>query len=247
MPSGTLRLRLIRLGLALLAFALVGTAGYVVLEGYSALDALYMTVITLTTVGFGEVHTLSSAGRVFTIALILGGVGTMAFLLSTLVEYLIGGELTGTLRIRRMQHAIDVLTGHYIVCGYGRVGQQVVEDLRGEGAEVVVIESDPAPLATLEPGLLCIEADASSEDALERAGIQRAAGLVAATGDDSTNIVISLTARTLQPRLTIVARASHRSAEAKLLRAGATHVVSPYRIGGQRMAAQILQAPRSAG
>lgn len=245
--TGTLRLRLIRLSLVLLGIALVGTAGYMVLEGYSPLDALYMTVITLTTVGYGEVHELSTGGRLFTIALILGGVGTMAFLLSTLVEYLVGGELTGSLRIRRMQHMIDSLTGHYIVCGFGRVGQEVVRDLRRQGAAVVVIESDPDPAILLDPEVPHVSADASSEEALERAGIERARGLVAATGDDSTNIVISLTARTLQPGLMIVARASHSAAEAKLLRAGATSVVSPHRIGGQRMAAQLLQAGQATG
>lgn len=246
-PAVILRLRLVRLGVILLGFVAVGTAGYTVLEGYPPLDALYMAVITLTTVGFGEIHPLSPVGRLFTIGLILGGVGTMAFLLSTLVEYLVGGELTGTLRIRRMQHSIDLLREHYIVCGYGRVGQQIVEDLQSRGAAVVVIESDPKPAAALGPAVPHLEADASSEEALERAGIRRARGLVAATGDDSTNIVISLTARTLQPALMIVARASHAASEAKLLRAGATHVVSPYRIGGQRMAAQLLEPQPSAG
>jgi voltage-gated potassium channel len=234
------RQRLTRVALLLAATVAVGTIGYMLLEQWSFLDALYMTVITISTVGFTEVHPLSGIGHLFTIGLILGGVSAAAYAVGTIGEHVIGGQLSGTLRRRRMQQEIDQLEGHYIVCGFGRVGRQVVENLQLRQMAVVVVEPADAAYAEGEADPPRIRGDATDDRALREAGIGRAAGLVAAAGEDAVNIVISLSARALNPELVIVARASHPEAEDKLRRAGATHVISPYRIGGQRMVTQLL-------
>jgi voltage-gated potassium channel len=234
------RRRLVRVLLLLNATVLAGTAGFMLIEGWGALDALYMSVITLSTVGFNEVQPLSDGGRLFTMALIVSGVGIAAYAAGTVGEYVIGGHFTGAVRRQRMQQEIDRLQGHYIICGYGRVGQQVVEELDARGADTVVIEPDdqPFPAAARRPRR--IRGDATDDRALREAGIDRAAGLVAVAGDDATNIVVTLSARALNPDLPIVARAIQPEIEDKLRRAGATHVISPYRIGGQRIATQLL-------
>ena len=227
--------------LMVLATAIVaGTAGYMLLEGWRLLDALYMTVITLSTVGFTEVHPLSDAGHLFTIALIVTGVSSAAYAVGAIGEYVIGGRLSGALRRQRMQHDIDRLAGHYIVCGYGRVGRQVVDELAARQLRTVVIEPSDEAMLEEETRTLRIRGDATDDRSLRSAGIERAAGLVAVAGDDATNIVVTLSARALNPDLAIVARAIQHEAEDKLRRAGATHVISPYRIGGQRMVTQLL-------
>ena len=234
------RRRITRVIAALAGALEVGTFGYMLIEHWRPLDALYMTVITLSTVGFTEVHPLSDAGHLFTIALIAVGVSTAAYAVGAIGEYVVGGRLSGTLRRQRMQHDIDRLTGHYIVCGYGRVGRQVLEELAARDLVAVVIEPSDAVLADQDAGPARIRGDATDDGALRSAGIDRAAGLVAVAGDDATNIVIVLSARALNPDLLIVARASQPESEDKLRRAGATHVISPYRIGGQRIVTQLL-------
>ena len=237
--------RLRRLGQILLLVGLAGVAWYMLVERWTLLEAVYMTVTTLATVGYMEVHPLSDAGRTFTIVLILVGVGTMLVLFSTMAEYVVGGTLTGTLRRRIMQRRIDELKDHYIVCGYGRVGQHVVDDLDAKGEQVVVVESRESPLARLRERDFVVVGDATDDLVLRPAGIERARGLVAATGEDSVNIVLTLTARAMRPDLVIVARADQSSAEPKLRRAGATRVISLYQIAGHRIAAQ-LRNPRVA-
>lgn len=222
----------------LIALAVVGTIGYMAIEGWSVGDALYMAVIILSTVGLESPHPLSSTGRLFTIALIAVGVSVAAYLVSALGEYVTVGVISGLFRRRRLAHSIDRLSRHYIVCGYGRVGQQAAADLREQGFAVVVIEPT-APSSDTSDELL-IAGDASDDAVLLAAGIARARGLMAATGDDAANLLITLSARALAPGLTILARASESSAESKLLLAGATHVVSPYAIGGHRIAAELL-------
>jgi len=229
--------------LAVVLLITVGIVGYTQLEGWSVVDALYMTVTTLTTVGFMEVHPLSDAGRLFTIALLVTGVGTFFFLAGTFAEYVIGGSLTGIVRSRRMQRQIDAMSGHQLVCGFGRVGEQVAIDLDSDGLRVVVVEKDAAALARLGDRFPCVTGDATDESVLERAGIARAAGLVAASGEDSANIVITLTARGLNQGVHIVARGGADETASKLMRAGANHVISPYRLAGRRIATQ-LQSPR---
>jgi voltage-gated potassium channel len=231
--SAELRQRLTRVGTAIVTVLAIGTTGYVLIEQWTPLEALYMTVTTISTVGYGEIRPLSDAGRYFTMFIILSGTGVLAFLLGTI------GELTGAIRRRRVQTSIDQLKGHFIICGHGRVGHEIVEDLRDNDVAIVIIDRTPEPLRHGDRYHF-IEGDASDDAVLQRAGVTRARGLVAATGDDNANIVVTLTARALNPSLVIVARASHPSAEAKLMRAGASHAISPYRIGGRRMATQLL-------
>lgn len=219
---------------------LAGTVGYMVIEGWAAFDALYMTVITLTTVGFLEVHPLGTGGRVLTMVLVVTGVSTFLYLATAFAEYAIGGTLTGKLRSRRMEQRIGKLTGHYIVCGYGRVGQQVVRDLEQQGQSVVVVDATEDAVARLEDRHPHLLGDATDEAVLAAAGIARAKGLVAATGDDAANIVMTLTARAMNAGVVIVARSDNDAAEPKLFRAGATRVISPYRIAGRRIATQLL-------
>jgi voltage-gated potassium channel len=218
----------------------IGVVGFMAIEGWSVTESIYMTVITLSTVGFSEVRPLSPAGRLFTSGLIVAGVATVTSFFAALAHYIVGGELTGSIRRTRMLSRIQDLDGHFIVCGFGRVGQQVVLDLLDRGRACVVIESRADALAALPSASLCVEGDASDDAVLREAGIERAAGLVAATGDDATNLFITLTARTLRSQLPIVARANQPASESKMRRAGATHVLSPYTISGRRIAAQLL-------
>lgn len=231
-------------GLALVgAVVVAGVTGYMTLQGWTFVEALYMTITTLTTVGFMEVRPLDAAGRLFTIGLIVTGVGSFTFLAGRFTEYVIGGSLTGVVRSRRMQHRIDAMAGHQIVCGYGRVGEQVALDLAAEGLAVVVVEKEGRALDRIGDRFPYVIGDATDEDVLTRAGIARAAGLVAASGEDTANIVITLTARGMNGALQIVARGGADETASKLMRAGATHVISPYRLAGRRIAMQ-LQHPR---
>ena len=238
--TSALRRRTIRFLILLIVVVAVGTAGYMLIEGWGLVDSLYMAAITLSTVGFGEVRPLSESGRLFTIGLILAGVGTVTVLISTVFEYVLGGHLTGTLRRRRMAHEIDHLKNHYIICGFGRVGQQVTTALAVRQEDFVVVEAQAEALDGIDDDYCYLVGDATDDRVLQAAGIERARGVVVATGDDGTNIVITLTARTLNPNAVIIARANHGSSDPKLKRAGAHHVLSPYRIGGQRMATQLL-------
>lgn len=234
------RRRLLRVALLLGTVIVLGTAGFVGIEGWRVLDALYMTVITLSTVGFTEVHPLSDMGHLFTIGLIVTGVSTAAYAVGTVGEYVIGGRLSGAIRRQRMQHEIDRLEGHYIICGYGRVGRQVVDELEARSTRTVVVEPSDEAFPIDGDGPHRIRGDATDDRSLRAAGIDRAAGLVAAAGDDATNIVVTLSARALNADLLIVSRAITPEVEDKLRRAGATHVVSPYRIGGQQIVTQLL-------
>ena len=227
----------------MLAFSLVyGTVGYVVIEGFSVLDALYMTVTTLTTVGFGEIEPLGPAGRLFTLSLI--GIGfTAAFtLLAVLTSLVVSGQLGRSLTRRSMRQRIDGLRDHYIVCAFGRVGQSAVEELIAQGAQVVVVEVDPArEPEMIEAGVLYILDDPMREDVLERAGIERARGLLCAVDSDASNVYITLLARARNPDLFIIGRASSPESVEALERAGSNRVVSPYRLSGTRMAALASQ------
>jgi voltage-gated potassium channel len=231
--------RLARFMVVLIAITAVGTLGYVLIEGWRPFDALYMTVITLATIGFEEVHPLSTAGRAFTIALIVAGVGAVGYLVNAVGQLALSGELAARLRRRRMQERLEALSGHYVVCGYGRVGQEVVEDLQRRGRRCVVVDSTHPASPTL-PDVPFVVGDAANDDVLRQAGIDRARGLVAVTGDDPTNLFVTLSAHALNPKLVIVARANDDATEPKLLRAGAAHVISPNIISGRRIAAQLL-------
>jgi voltage-gated potassium channel len=224
------------------ALVAVGTIGYHTLEDMTILDALYMTVTTISTVGFGEVHPLSHRGRAFTIGLILFGVSTMAWVAESMVEALLEDHIRHAWWRRRMERVIERLSNHYIVCGYGRMGAQIGRELTRRELAFVVIERDPIVLDMLRAnGVLHIEGDATSDSILLTAGVAHARGLATALSGDADNALVVISAKGLNPYLQVVARASSREMEEKLLRAGADHVVTPYTIGGQRMALGLLQ------
>lgn len=227
-----------RLPLAILAFALVyGIAGYRVLEGWGFLDSVYMTVTTLTTVGFGEVRPLSPEGRVFTISLIVFGLVGLASTVGSFADVLVSGELGESLRRRRMRRRIEDLRDHYVICAFGRVGQTAADEFREQGVPFIAIDSQQTLASTMEEeGIPYLIGDPADDDVLKEAGIERAQGLVCAVDSDAVNVFITLTARALNPGLSIVARASDPDSVDKLMRAGADRVVSPYSLSGRRMA-----------
>ena len=231
------RSRLTRGVFALAVVVTVGITGYMVIEGWSLLDAAYMTIVTFTTVGYEEVHPLSSTGRIFTIFLMVAGVGVMLYVLTTVVNLAVAHEVGILFRRRKLKTRIAKLKGHFIVCGFGRVGRVVASTLQGESVPVIVVDNEAEAYAEAEDlGLLFLQGDATRDADLISAQIDKAVGLVAATGDDSENVYITLTARGVNPGLHVVARASRPEAEEKLRRAGANGVVSPYSIGGREMA-----------
>ena len=227
----------LRLPVVLVAVAVAyGTVGYQVVEGWRLLDAFYMTVITLTTVGYGEVHPLDAAGKLFTISLLAFGVVALAAAISAFTQLVAGGELASWLRRKRMDALLGRMRGHYIVCAYGRVGRAAVAQLRGDGVPCLVVEPKPELAALLEEhGVLHLAGDPTQETVLRRAGVEQARGLLCAVDSDAINVYITLTAREMNPQLTIVARASDPESADKLRRAGADHVVSPYDVSGSRM------------
>ena len=237
-PQQRLRGGLIILGSIIAA----GTIGYMLIEGWPFVDAIYMTMITISTVGYSEVHPLSHTGQLFSIFLIVGGVSGALFVLSSFVEYLVEGKLGATIGRRQMKGKIAKLKEHFILCGYGRVGEEIARTFSEEGVPFVIIDSRPETIALAEEqGYLCLPGDATSDKLLVEAGIERARGLVAAVGSDVDNTYITLSARGLRPDLFIEARASSKEAETKLKRAGADRVVSPNSIGGRRMAMLALR------
>jgi voltage-gated potassium channel len=227
---------------ALVAIVFIGTIGYEVIEGWSLLDSIYMTITTITTVGFREVHPLSDAGRIFTIFVIIGGVGGALYVLTNIMAYLLEGQFGITMGRRRMKNRIAKLKDHFILCGYGRVGQEIAQAFSEEGVPFVIIANDQQHIAKAEKeGYLCLFGDATSDEVLKEAGIERAHGLVAAVGTDTDNTFITLSARELRPDLFIEARSSSPEAEGKLRRAGADRIISPHAIGGRRMAMLALR------
>lgn len=211
-----------------------GLAGYRLLERWPWLDCLYMTVVTVSTVGFAEVHPLSPAGRLFTMGLILGGVTAAAFALSGLLELVLQRQVRALLGRRSMEKTIDKLQGHLIVCGYGRTGALVAHDLRAAGRAFVVVENDPARAAEItQAGMLVLQGDATDEGVLRQAGIDRADALVAALPTDADNLMLTLTARGLHRALRIVVRAENQGVARKLTWAGASQVVSPHVTGAR--------------
>lgn len=234
--------QIIKVVLIFISIITFGVAGLMVIEGWSLLDALFMTVITISTVGFREVHPLSKAGTVFIIGFIILGVGSFLYIISKIAEYIVAGHLQGALEKKRMNKKINGLDRHYIVCGYGRVGQNIAVELKRAGIAFVVIDIDPASIARCaEHGYLYIQGNASEDTVLKDAGIMRAAGLVTATDSDAENVYVTLSAKALRDDLYVVARASSDEAEHKLLKADADRVLSPYSIAGRRLAGMLLR------
>ncbi|MDX2495722.1 MAG: NAD-binding protein [Desulfuromusa sp.] len=219
-----------------------GTLGYVLIEDWGAFESLYMTIITLTTVGYGEVHRLSHQGQIFTIFLIIFGVGTIAYTIGSMIQFMVEGQLYQLMGRKKVQKQISRLQGHYIICGYGRIGRQISREFASKPIPFIVVESDPKLCQRLEEdGYLFIEGDATRDEVLEEAGISQAKGLITGVTSDTANVYIVLTARGINPNLFIMARASEEGSEIKLTRAGANKVVSPYTIGASRMAQAILR------
>ncbi|MDP6849909.1 MAG: potassium channel protein [Planctomycetota bacterium] len=228
------------LALWVIGVLIAGTLGYSVIESYPLMDAFYMTVITVSTVGFREIQPLSTAGQLFTIFLIIAGVGSFFFA---------GGVFARTLianipkrEARRMQNSIDSLSGHVILCGFGRLGRIVRRELVRSNRRFVVIERDEELVSSLlKEKVFCLQGDATDEEVLRLAGVERAMGVIAAVGTDADNVFITLSSRQLNPKCSIVARAEDPRSEEKLKRVGATSVVTPYRLGGRRLAQAFLR------
>jgi len=235
--------RNLRLSLSILtAVIVVGTSGYTLIEGWALFDSLYMTVITLATVGFKEVHELSPQGKAFTIALIIFGVGVITYAAGSVIQFMVEGQLRQVVGRRKMEKRIAKLKDHYIICGFGRIGQMICKEFQARPVPFVVVEKNTHLCERLaREGILFVQGNATDDDALLAAGIERARGLITAVTSDTDNVYITLTARGLNPQLFILARAGEEGAEVKLMRAGASKVISPYTIGATRMAHAILR------
>ncbi|MBF0558093.1 MAG: potassium channel protein [Nitrospirae bacterium] len=235
-----LRKRLILSGVLIFLIISLGTSGFIVIEGWNFLDALYMTIITLTTVGYSEVHPLTTEGRIFNIFLIIGGVGTVFYALSTGAKLVLEGELQELFGRKRLEKKIKEMNHHYVICGYGRMGTIICRELKAKKQKFVVVEKKPEKLQDNED-VLVMEGDATQDAVLKDAGIEKARGLISVLPTDAENLFVVLSARGLNPDLLIVARAVEEGSEQKLRRAGADRVISPYYIGGLRIAHTVLK------
>ena len=221
---------------------IVGTLGYEMVEGWSAFDALYMTAITITTVGFLEVHPLSQAGRLFTIFLAMGGVFTLFYAATEVIGGIVSGEVRRVLGRQRMERQLAAMKEHRIVCGYGRMGRYVCQEFSSLKLPFVLVDRDAEALRAFQmPHGFPLHGDATSDEVLRRAGVERAKVLVAVAPSDADNLYVTMSARLLNEKLFIVARAETEGAEQKLLRAGASRVVAPFVIGGQRVTQAVLR------
>jgi voltage-gated potassium channel len=229
--------------LVLLIFViLIGTLGFCLIEGWPLFDSFYMTLTTISTIGYGEIHPLSTSGRLFNSIVIVLGVGVAAYTFMTATRFIIEGELRNILGKRRLDRKIMKLDGHYIICGNGRIGSLVWKEFHKSGKSFVVVDSDPQALGVLEKEQIpFVLGDATQEETLQRAGIGRAKGLIATAVSDVSNVYITLISKELNPDIFILARAETEDSIRNLKRAGADRVVSPYLIGGQYMANIILK------
>ncbi|MEK6652315.1 MAG: NAD-binding protein [Nitrospirota bacterium] len=235
-----LRKKLIFALIFLIFVVAVGSAGYMVIEGWNCIDSLYMTIITIASVGYREVHDLSPNGRIFTIILIIGGVGSVAYTLTTVAKIVLEGEIKEIFGRKRLEKKIKELKNHYIVCGYGRMGKIICRELREKSIRFAVIEKK-LDIPEERDDILILEGDATKDEILKEAGIEKAKGLISVLPTDAENLFVVLSARELNPNLFIVARAGEEGSEQKLIRAGADRVVSPYHIGGLRIAHTVLK------
>ncbi len=228
--------------LTLLAVIILGILGFMLIEGWPFLDSLYMVVTTLSTVGYREVYPLTKGGVIFNVVFIILGVGAFLYVITTMAEYFIAGHLTGFLGRRKMNKKIEKLKGHYIICGFGRVGEQISHELTKEGVSFVVIDNNPQTLEHCSShGFLFVEGNAYDDDVLKEAGILKAKGIVTVTDTDADNVYIILSAKSLNKNIFVVARANLEESEHKLAMAGADRVVSPYSIGGRRLASILIR------
>jgi voltage-gated potassium channel len=237
-----LKKKLIGISTALAIVLAAGTGGYAVIEGWPPLDALYMTVITISSVGFMEVHPLSGAARMFTVFLIFCGSGILIYAVSIITAFVVEGELTDVIRRRKMNKRIELLDGHYIVCGADLTGRYAIEELSRTKREFVVIEKDHEKVRRLsERGVLCIDGDATHDGVLVKAGIMKANGLVTTLHTDAENLFVVITAKRLNPSLRVIAKAVEEESEQKIRMVGADGVVMPDFIGGLRMVSEMVR------
>ena len=228
--------------LALLLLVLAGAAGYMTIEGWPVLDSLYMTITTISTVGYMEIHPLSRTGRLFTMLLVVSGITVLFYTVGKIAQVMFEGQFQRYFGRMKVEKQIESLKDHYIICGYGRIGSLICKEFAARPLPFVVVESNPSVLEKLEhDGYLYIRGSATEDESLLKAGIKRAKGLIAVVTSDTENVYITLTARGLNPALFILARAGEEGSEIKLKRAGANKVISPYHIGGSRMAQAILR------
>ncbi len=228
--------------LIITCFVILASLGYVLIEGYPFIDALYMTVISITTVGYGEIHKLSELGRLYTMGVIIVGFILAGYTVSQITENFLEGVVTFDRRRKKMIKLISDLNDHFIICGYGRIGKIIVEELVSSGKEVVIIENNKEFFDDLlSSEKLFLIGDATDDEVLMEAGVERAKGLIAALPKDADNLFVTLTAKQLNNHLNIISRSSNERTERKLLRAGANKVFSPYTIGAKRMAKAILK------
>ncbi|PID76235.1 MAG: potassium channel protein [Deltaproteobacteria bacterium] len=237
------RTRHLRISLILaVATFIFGIVGYRIIEGWNFIDAIYMTAITLTTVGFEEVHTLSTKGQIFTVVLVLFGVGFSVYVAGIIVQFMVEGHIRTIFGRKRLDRKLNHIKNHYIICGYGRIGRVLCRHLEGHPIEIVVMDNCPELIPIMdEDNVLYVAGDATDEKNLTKAGIQRAKGLAAALGSDAENVFLVLTARQLNPDLFIVARAGDAKSKDKLKAAGANKVESPYEMGASSMAQRIIR------
>jgi voltage-gated potassium channel len=239
---GQLRRRLALIALAMVVTLSGGTLGFVLIDHYPVFDAFYMTLTTVTTVGYGELHPLSRAGRVFNSFLILGGVLTMLLAIGAMTQIVIELELNQFFGKRRVKSMIDKLEGHIILCGFGRVGRGAADELRQFGIPFVIVDKNEDKVEqAMRAGMLAVLADASRDETLLEVGIAKAKGLIASLASDADNLFVILTAKTLNPRLQLSARVAEETSEQKLRRAGADFVIAPYNSTGHRMAQAIIK------
>lgn len=237
-----IREKIFQIGLGLFLTLFIGTAGYTWIEGWPLFDSFYMTVITLATVGYGETHPLSATGRLFTVFLIIGGIGMVGYAFSTFTAFIVEGQLTDALRRKRMEDRIAKLSNHYILCGAGHAGRSIKEEFVKTKRPFVIIESRPEKAEKLkEEGLLVLCGDATNDEVLRKAGIERARGLFATLTSDRDNAFVTLTARGLNPKLRIISEQVEEGVRQQLLRSGANAVVNPGFIGGLRMASEMVR------
>lgn len=238
MRSGSLKSLILPVALVIT----LGTYGYHIIEGWSIADSLYMTVTTLTTVGYGEVHPLSEIGRLFTIVLIILGVGTATYSFSKIVGLIVEGEIFKSRQRRLMDNKILNLNQHIIICGYGRLGHVVHKDLLESKQEIVVIEQDDHKISELESnGFYFVKGSAYEDDVLKKAGVQKAKVLLTLLPSDADNVYVTLCARDLNPNIRIVARTEDDGGESRLRRAGANEVIAPYRLSGNKIVQKIIR------
>ncbi len=234
--------KLTNMAIVFIGIFVVGTFGYSFLEDWDIIEALFFTLITLTTIGYGEIHPLSDAGRIFTIFIIISGLGLTLYGISSVTQLLVEGELKIYFRNRKMKNIIKKLSGHYVICGFGRIGSMIGEELEKNHLPFVVIEKDEDVIERLkEHNIPYIEGDATEDENLDEANIMKAAGLIISLEKDSDNVFVALSARGKNPELYILSKCDHLQTERKLITAGANKVVMPYHLGGKRMANMLLK------